>query len=119
EEPVPGMDCVRAGLRGRAEVLLGLQVARYLHGLVGATRVQRPAVVWRDDGDRAEPERAARAEHAQRDLAAVRDEYALHLLLAGVEEVERIEGLLDRGVQLRGLRPEPTLEPRALHCADA
>jgi hypothetical protein len=36
--------------------------------------VQRAAVVGRDDGDGADPELAAGAENAQRDLAAVRDE---------------------------------------------
>jgi hypothetical protein len=34
--------------------------------------VERSAVVRRDDGDRLDPERAARPEDAKRDLAAVR-----------------------------------------------
>ncbi len=74
EEPVPGVDRVRARLLRRAHVLLGVQVAPDLDGLVGLARVQRLAVVGRDDGDGRDLERAARAKDADRDLAAVRYE---------------------------------------------
>jgi hypothetical protein len=55
-------------------VLLRVEVSRDLDRLVGRARVQRAAVVGRDDGDGADPELAAGAEDAQRDLAAIRDE---------------------------------------------
>jgi hypothetical protein len=74
EEAVPGMDRLGAGLAGSPDVLLGVEVARDLDRLVGRARVQRAAVVGRDDGDGRDPELATGAEDAQRDLAAVRDE---------------------------------------------
>src|SRR6266498_65431 len=58
EEPVAGMDRIRAGLLGRAHVLLRVQVAPDVDCLVGLARVQRLAVVRRGDGDRPDPQRA-------------------------------------------------------------
>ena len=56
-------------------MLLGVEVARDLDGLVGATRAcSEPASSGARDGDRADPELAAGAEDPHRDLAAVRDE---------------------------------------------
>ena len=74
QEAVAGMDCVGARLAGGPDVLLRVQVARDLHRLVGRARVQRAYVVGRGDRDGGDPELAARAEDAQRDLAPVRDE---------------------------------------------
>ena len=74
EEPVAGMDRVGARLLRRADVLLRVQVRRDLDRLVGRARVQRAAVVGRDDRDRADAQRTARPEDAHRDLAAVRHE---------------------------------------------
>ena len=72
EEAVAGMDRFRARLLRGPDVLLGVEVARDLHGLVGRAGVQRAAVVGRGDRDRPDPELAAGAEDAQGDLAAVR-----------------------------------------------
>ncbi len=74
EEPVARMDRVRARRLRRADVLLGVEVARDLDRLVGRARVQRPGVVGRDHCDRRDALPPARAEDAQRDLAAVRHE---------------------------------------------
>src|SRR5919201_610618 len=80
EEPVAGVDRVRAGLLGRAHVLLRVQVRRDLDRLVRGPRMQRSTVVKSDDGDGAQPERARRAEDAQRNLAAVRYKELLQVL---------------------------------------
>src|SRR5439155_7409173 len=77
EEPVPGMDRVRACLLRSSDVLLREEVARDLDRLVRRARVQRALVVGRDDGDGRDSELTARAEDAQRDLAAVGDEQLL------------------------------------------
>src|SRR5204862_4524010 len=74
EEAVAGMDRVGARLFGRADDLLRQEVAQDVDRLVRLTRVQRALVVPRHDGDGRDSERAARAEDAQRDLAAVRYE---------------------------------------------
>src|SRR5439155_12073765 len=79
EEAVAGMDRVRARLLRGADVLLGEGVPPDLHGLVRIARVQRAGVVRRDDRDSRDPERAARTEHAQGDLAAVCYEELLDL----------------------------------------
>ena len=77
EEPVARMDRVGAGLARGTDVLLGAEVARDLDGRIRRASVQRGGVVRRGDRDRLDPERAARAEHAQRDLSSVRDEQPL------------------------------------------
>ncbi len=74
EEPVPGVDRVRADRLRRADVLFGVEVARDLDRLVGGARVERARVVGRHDRDRRDPLLPARAKDAQRDLAAVRHE---------------------------------------------
>ena len=74
EEAVAGMDRVGPCRAGGTHVLLRVEVARDLDGLVGGPRVERAAIVRRDDRDGADPELAAGAEDAKRDLAAVRDE---------------------------------------------
>ena len=68
------MDRVRARLLRRADVLLGREVRRDLDRFVRGAGVQRAAVVRRCDGDRVDPELAARTKDAKRDLAAVRHE---------------------------------------------
>ena len=68
------MHRIGACLAGGADVLGGVEVARDGERLVGASRVERPGVVGLGDRHRRDPERAARAEHAHRDLAAVRDQ---------------------------------------------
>ena len=68
------MDSVGAGLVGGADVLFREEVAADLHRLVRRTCMERALVVWSDDGNGLDPELARRAEDAQRDLAAVRDE---------------------------------------------
>ncbi len=72
------MDRVSARLAGRADVLGRLEVGGDLDGLVRRARVQRPGVVGRDHGDRAEAELPRGAEDAQGDLPAVCDEHLLH-----------------------------------------
>ena len=74
QEAVPRVDRVRAGLLGGTDVLLGIEVAADLDGLVGSARVQRALVVRRGDGDRGDPELARRPEDPDRDLAAIRYE---------------------------------------------
>ncbi len=74
QEPVARMDRVGACRLRRADVLLGVEVARDLDRLVGRARVQRPRVVGRDHRDRRDALAPARAEDAQRDLSAVRHE---------------------------------------------
>ncbi len=74
QEAVPRVDRVGAGLLGRADVLLGIEVAADLDGLVGRARVQRVLVVRGGDGDRGDPELAGRPEDTDRDLAAIRYE---------------------------------------------
>jgi hypothetical protein len=66
------VDRVGAALLRGSDVLLGVEVRRDLHGLVGDAGVQRARVVGRDDRDRRDPALAARAEDADGDLAAVR-----------------------------------------------
>ena len=74
EEAVAGVDRVRAHRLRGADVLLGVEVARDLDGLVRRAGVQGPGVVGRDHRDGRDPLLATRAEDAQRDLAAVRHE---------------------------------------------
>ena len=64
EEAVARMNCVRAQLLRRAKVLRGVEVGGDLYGLVGGASVQRPGVVFRDDGDGAEAELSRSAENA-------------------------------------------------------
>ena len=71
EEAVAGVDRVGVRLPRRANLLLRLQVAADVDCLVRFARVQRAAVVGRDDGDGRNAELATRAEDAERDLAAV------------------------------------------------
>jgi hypothetical protein len=78
EEAVAGVDRVGAGLARRAHVLGGVEVRGDLNCLLGAAGVQRAPVVGRGDGDGRDPELAAFAEDAQRDLATVGDEQLLH-----------------------------------------
>ena len=59
------------------DVLLGVEVTRYLYDLVGRAGMERAAVVGSDDGHGGDSELAARSEHALRDLTAVRDEQLL------------------------------------------
>src|SRR5439155_16614848 len=85
EEAVAGMTRVGARLFRGAIVLLGEEIARDLDGLLGGARVQRASVVGSDDRDGGDPELATRAEDAQRNLAAVRDEQLLdHAFLPGL-----------------------------------
>jgi hypothetical protein len=74
EEAVPGVDRVRARLLRCPNVLLRIQIALDLHGLVRVARVEGADVVGRCDSDGADPGLAAGAEDARRDLAAVRYE---------------------------------------------
>jgi hypothetical protein len=62
EEAVAGVDGVGAGRVRRPDVLLRVEVARDLDRLVGRARVERAAVVGRDDGDGADAELTAGAE---------------------------------------------------------
>src|SRR2546430_1416382 len=71
EEPVAGMDRVGARLLRGPDVLLGVEVARDLDGLVGLARMQRALVVRRDGGDGRDPFGRAGAEDPDGDLAAV------------------------------------------------
>ena len=64
EEPVSRVNRVGAGPPGGADVLLGEEVARDLDGLVGRAGVQRALVVRSDDGNRCDPELAARTKDA-------------------------------------------------------
>ena len=80
EEAVPGMDRPGARSLGRGEQLLddeialGRRVAAEREGLVGVARMLRDAVGIGVNGDRGDPQVAQRAEDANRDLAAIRDE---------------------------------------------
>jgi len=78
EEPVAGVDRVRAGLSRGAHVLRRVEVRCDLDERVGGLGVERTAVVGRGDGDRLDAFGAAGAEDAQRDLPPVRDEQAAH-----------------------------------------
>ena len=78
QEPVAGMDRVRARLASRADVFRGIEVRGDLDGLVRRPRMQRPRVVGCDDRDRAEAELPRGAEDAQGDLPAICDEHLLH-----------------------------------------
>ena len=77
EEAVARVDRLGAGRRGRREdrvdpqVALGGRSRADAHGLVGRPDVRRRPVGVGVDGDRADPEPAARAHDPQRDLAAV------------------------------------------------
>ena len=77
EKPVARMDRVRVRLARGTDVLLGVEVARDLHGRIRRASVQRGGVVRRGDRDRFDPERATRAEDTQRDLPSVCDEQPL------------------------------------------
>ncbi len=72
------MDRIRAALARSANMLIRVEVGGDLDRLVGGARVQRAAVVGRDDRNSGDPFVAARAEDAQRDLTPVRDEYPFH-----------------------------------------
>ncbi len=66
------MDELRVGFaRGRHE-RRSVEVRRNLDRVVGDARVERVRIARTDDGDRPDPEAAARREDANRDLAAVR-----------------------------------------------
>ena len=87
QEPVAGMDCVRArGQRGgdeevAAQVGLTGGVARQPYGRVGFVHVGRVGVGVAEDRDGREPLRAGGAEDAARDLPAVGDQQAAHHIL--------------------------------------
>jgi hypothetical protein len=72
------MDGVRAGLARSPDVLARIEVRTDLDDLVGDARVQRAAVVRRDDGDRRDPLLATGAEDAHGDLASIGHEQFLH-----------------------------------------
>src|SRR5438093_432 len=74
EEAVARVDSVRARVLRRANVLFREEVAPDLDRLGGGARVQRALVVGGDHRYGFDAELAARTKHAQRDLAAVRDE---------------------------------------------
>ena len=80
EEPVAGMNRVGAGDLGGADDRRHVQVriaARRrtdAHGIVGKPHVQAVLVGLRIDRDGLNAQFAAGADHAQRDLAAVRDQ---------------------------------------------
>ena len=85
QEAVARMNRVRAYLLRGANVLLREQIAGDCHRLVGRARVQRALVVGSDHCDGCDPELAAGAEDAQRDLAAIRDEQlSNHAFLPGL-----------------------------------
>ena len=72
EEAVARVDELRVGFaRGRHE-RVRVEVRRHLDRVVGDPRVERVRIARTDDGDRFDPEAAARREDADRDLAAVR-----------------------------------------------
>ena len=75
EEAVAGMDGVGARLLRGAHVLGRVEVRGDLDDRVGGAGVERAAVVRRDDGGCLDPQPAAGAEDAQRDLATVRHEH--------------------------------------------
>jgi hypothetical protein len=64
EEAVARVNRVRSGLLRRANVLLGEEVARDLHRLVGGTRVERAIVVGSDDRDGGDSEVSRRAKNS-------------------------------------------------------
>ena len=84
QEAVPGMQRVRAGVRGRGEEALTVEVALARRGrpeadrLVGEVDVRRVPIRIRVDRDRREPEAADRREDPHRDLAPVRHEDLPH-----------------------------------------
>ena len=73
------MDRVRSRLLRRADVLLGVEIARDLDGLVGVAGVEGAEIVRRSDRDGADSGFAASAEDARGDLAPVRYEELLNL----------------------------------------
>ena len=75
EEAVAGVDGVGARLLRGAHVLGRVEVRGDLDDRVGGAGVERAAIVRCDDGGRLDPEPAAGAEDAQRDLATVRNEH--------------------------------------------
>ena len=81
EEAVAGVDRLRARPQRRLDEHVAAEVAlRRRPGadevrLVRGPHVRAPPVGLRVDGDAADAELAQRAEHADRDLAAVRDEH--------------------------------------------
>ena len=79
QEAVAGMDRVGSRLLRRADVLLGVEIARDLHGLVGMPGVEGAEIVRRSDRNGADPGLAAGAEDARGDLAPVRYEELLNL----------------------------------------
>ena len=80
EEPVAGMDRVGAALQRGSQHALDVQIALGRRagsdqvGLIGAAHVQRAAIGLRVDRHRLQLQLAQGTEHADRDLAAVRDE---------------------------------------------
>jgi hypothetical protein len=74
QEAVAGVHGVRAGFLGGPDVLGRIEVGRDVGRLVRRAEVERAAVVRRRDGDRRDPQLAARAEDAECDLPAVRYE---------------------------------------------
>jgi hypothetical protein len=79
QEPVSGMDGIGAGDLGGGDQTRDSQIrfARRRRPdadvIVGEPHVQRFAVGFRVHGDGLDPQLAARANHAQRDLSAIRD----------------------------------------------
>ena len=80
EKPIAGMDRVRPGdlggcdQAGNAEIRFPRRRGPDADVVVGESHVQRLAVGFRIDGDRLNAELAARANDAQRDLPAIRDQ---------------------------------------------
>jgi hypothetical protein len=71
------VDGIGAELLGCSDVLLRVEVARDLDDLVRCAGVQRRGVVGRCDGDRGDPELAARAKDPHCDLASICHEQLL------------------------------------------
>ena len=74
QEPVPGMNRVRAGLQGRPHVLGRIEVARDRNRLPRAPRVECGGVIGLGDRYGLDPELAARSEDPHRNLSPVCDE---------------------------------------------
>ena len=85
EEPIAGVNRVGAGALRGGEDRLAIEVAAARgrvadqHRLVGPAHVQRSLVGGRVDRDGPQPELAGRADHADRDLAAIGDQKFVHL----------------------------------------
>ncbi len=87
QEPVSGVDRLRVGDLRRGddrrdiEVAAGRRRGPDAHRFVGETHVLRVPVRFRVHDDRPDPEFAAGALHAQRDLAPVRDQHLAEELI--------------------------------------